>query len=271
TDHIDFYLLHSMKKKYWEFFNSLGVIDFQQKASDNGKIRYICFSFHDTLDVFKNMIDSFDWDMCQIQLNIMDMYEQAGVEGLKYAGSKNIPVVIMEPLKGGKLATSVTPEIEAIWNEAEVKRTPVEWAFRWLYNFPEIAVILSGVSNLEQLKDNIRIFKDAKANCMDEKELSLVHKVREVYLSKTRVHCTGCNYCQPCPQGVLIPEIFNIVNNASMYNEDAQACKNYMKYYISQNKDASQCIECGNCEAACPQNIPIIEKLRESHEYLTQK
>jgi len=271
TDHIDFYLLHSLKKKYWDLLNGLGVLDFLQKAREKGKIRYICFSFHDSLDVFKNIIDSFDWDMCQIQLNIMDMYEQAGVEGLKYAGSKNIPVNIMEPLKGGKLAKSVTPEIEAIWNEADVKRSPIEWAFRWLYNFPEIAVILSGVSNLEQLKDNLRIFNDAKANCMNEKELNLVHKVREIYLSKTRVQCTGCNYCQPCPQGVIIPEIFQAVNNASMYNEEAQARSGYQKYFISQNKDASQCIECGNCESACPQNIPIIEKLKESHEYLTQK
>jgi len=271
TDHIDFYLLHSLKKKYWDFLNSLGVMDFLKKAREKGKIKYICFSFHDTLDVFKSIIDSFDWDMCQIQLNIMDMYEQAGVEGLKYAGSKNIPVVIMEPLKGGKLAKSITPEIEAVWNEADVKRTPVEWAFRWLYNFPEIAVILSGVSNLEQLKDNIRIFKDAKDNCMNEKEMNLVNKVRDIYLKKTRVQCTGCNYCQPCPQGVIIPEIFYSVNNASMYNEEAQVRKGYKKYFIDQNKDASQCIECGNCEAACPQNIPIIEKLKESHEYLTQE
>lgn len=271
TDHIDFYLLHSLNKKSWEHLSNLGVMEFMKKSREQGKIKYICFSFHDNFDVFKSIIDSFDWDMCQIQLNIMDMHEQAGVEGLKYAGSKNIPVVIMEPLKGGKLANSVTPEIEAIWDQAEIKRTPVEWAFRWLYNFPEIAVILSGVTTLEQLQDNLRIFKDAKANCMTEDELNLTHKVRDVYLQKTRVNCTWCNYCQPCPQGVLIPEIFYNVNNASMYKEEAHCRRNYINNFVKKNKDASQCIECGNCEAVCPQSIPIIEKLKESHEYLTQK
>lgn len=271
TDHVDFYLLHSLNKNSWENLKNLGVLDFLKKIRKQGKIKYICFSFHDTLDVFKSIIDSFDWDMCQIQLNIMDMHEQAGVEGLKYAGLKNIPVVIMEPLKGGKLARGITPEIEAIWDQSEIKRTPVEWAFRWLYNFPEVFVILSGVNNLEQLQDNLRIFEDAKANCMTLDEQDLVHKVRAVYLQKTRIQCTGCNYCQPCPQGVLIPEIFNIVNNAFMYNEEAEGQKNYLYNFIKYNKDASQCIECGNCEAACPQNIPIIEKLKESHEYLTHK
>lgn len=176
TDYIDFYLLHALNKERWDFIKSINVFDFMEKARASGKIKYICFSFHDNYDAFIDIIDSYDWDMCQIQLNIMDMHEQATVKGLKHAGSKGIPVVIMEPLKGGKLAISATPEIEAIWSKADVKRTPIEWAFRWLYNFPEIAVILSGVSNMEQLKDNIRIFSDAKANCMTEKSWNLWKK-----------------------------------------------------------------------------------------------
>lgn len=269
TDHIDFYLLHAMNKERWEFVKKLNVFDFMEKARAAGKIKYICFSFHDDYDTFRDMIDGYDWDMCQIQLNIIDMYEQATVEGLKYAGSKGIPVVIMEPLKGGKLATGISPEIEAIWNRATVKRTPVEWAFRWLYNFPEVAVILSGVSNMEQLQDNIRIFSDAKANSMTDEELELVEEVRKVYHSKTKVPCTGCEYCMPCPQGVSIPYIFNLVNTAAMFNETEESMNNY-KGLVDRQNDASRCVECGQCEAVCPQSIPIIEKLKESHQYLSK-
>jgi len=269
TDHIDFYLLHALNKERWEFVKKLNVFDFLEKARASGKIKYICFSFHDDYDAFRDIIDGYDWDMCQIQLNILDMHEQATVEGLKYAGSKGIPAVIMEPLKGGRLATSVTPEIEAIWNKASVKRSPVEWAFRWLYNFPEIAVILSGVSNMQQLQDNLRIFSDAKANSMTEEELALVEEVRNVYLSKTKVPCTSCEYCMPCPQGVSIPRIFNIVNTASMFNELEGARNNYRGLIEKQN-DAAQCVECGQCEASCPQKIQIIEKLKECHQYLLQ-
>ncbi|NLM10233.1 MAG: aldo/keto reductase [Clostridiaceae bacterium] len=270
TEYIDFYLLHALNKERWESIKSLNVFDFMEKARASGRIKYICFSFHDDHDTFREIVDAYDWDMCQIQLNIMDMHEQATVEGLKYAGSKGIPVVIMEPLKGGKLATGITPEIEAIWNKADVKRTPVEWAFRWLYNFPEIAVILSGVSNMQQLEDNIRIFSDAKANCMTEEELALVEEVRKVYLSKTKVPCTSCEYCLPCPQGISIPRIFNLVNTAAMYN-DLDGCRNGYKDLINKQNDASRCIECAQCEAACPQNISIIEKLKESHQYLLQE
>lgn len=267
TDHVDFYLLHALNKDRWETVNKLNVFDFLEKARASGKIRYICFSFHDDYNTFRKIIDAYDWDMCQIQLNIMDMHEQATVEGLKYAGSKGIPVVIMEPLKGGKLASSVTPDIEAVWNKSTVKRTPVEWAFRWLYNFPEIAVILSGVSNMEQLKDNLRIFSDAKANSMTEEELALVEEVRNLYLSKTKVPCTNCKYCMPCPQGVSIPRIFNIVNNAAMYNEWNEGRGGYREL-IEKKNDATQCIECGQCESACPQSIPVIQKLKEAHQLL---
>ncbi|NLN66300.1 MAG: aldo/keto reductase [Clostridiaceae bacterium] len=271
TDYIDFYLLHALNKERWNKMESLRVMEFMQKAKEKGKIRYISFSFHDNRDAFHEIIDSFDWDMCQIQMNIMDMNEQATVEGLKYAGTKNIPVVIMEPLKGGRLANSVTPEIKAIWDQADVKRTPVEWAFRWLYNFPEVLTILSGVSNMEQLKDNLRIFADAKANCMDEEELSLVEQVRQVYLNKTKVPCTNCEYCLPCPQGVSIPRIFSLVNDASMYDDETVPRHEYQNIVVKNKQDAAQCVACGQCEAACPQHIPIIEKLEECHTYLMKK
>ncbi|MBP7176162.1 MAG: aldo/keto reductase [Thermoclostridium sp.] len=271
TDCIDFYLLHAIDKDRWNKLKAINTMDFMEKAKKQGKIKYICFSFHDNAEAFREIIDGYDWDMCQIQMNIMDMHEQATVEGLKYAGSKNIPVVIMEPLKGGNLANSVNDDIRAIWNQSEVNRTPVEWAFRWLYNFPQVMTILSGVSTMEQLQDNLRIFAEAKADTMDENELSLVDQVREVYHKKTVIPCTSCEYCLPCPQGVYIPGVFGLVNEAAMYDDENGPRSHYRNFIISENADASQCVECGQCEAACPQQIPIITKLKESHRFLVQK
>jgi predicted aldo/keto reductase-like oxidoreductase len=269
TDCIDFYLLHALNKSRWDSLMELKVLDFMEKAKANGKIKYICFSFHDNNKTFKEIINAYDWDMCQIQMNIMDMDEQATVEGLKYAGDKNIPVVIMEPLKGGKLANRVPDEIGQIYGQSRIKRTPVEWAFRWLYNFPQVAVILSGVSSMEQLKDNLRIFNDAKANCMDEEELALIEQVRQAYLKGIKIPCTGCEYCLPCPQRVSIPRIFDLVNSAFMYMSEKDSKNNYPRFIVNDGNDASKCVECGQCENVCPQNIPIMQKLKESHIFLT--
>lgn len=268
TDYIDFYLLHALHKDSWEKVRDMGVLGFLDKAVEDGRIRYPGFSFHDELQVFKDIVDSYKWEMCQIQLNILDMDYQAGVEGLKYAGSKGIPVVIMEPLRGGKLA-SASKEIIDIWNTAETKRSPVEWAFRWLYNFSEIAVILSGVSTMEQLEDNLRIFAHAKPDVMSDQELELVNQVKEAYERRIKVGCTGCEYCLPCPNNVSIPRIFSLYNEASMF-DDLQAYLDGYNRLITDEKDASQCIECGNCEAACPQNLEIIKQLKEAHEFFAK-
>ncbi len=268
VDCIDFYLLHALSKDRWEEIKKLGVLDFLDKAVESGKIKYPGFSFHDELPVFKDIIDSYDWKMCQIQLNILDQNYQAGVEGMQYAASKGIPVVIMEPLKGGRLAHNVPDDVKKLWDQADTKRSPVEWAFRWLYNFPEITVILSGVSTMEQLKDNIEIFSKAAPNSMDEKELELVRKVKDLYDSKIKVGCTSCNYCMPCPSGVNIPGIFSLYNDYSIYG-GLEESKNRYKEFIKENKDASNCVECGQCESECPQHISIIEKLKEAHEVLT--
>lgn len=268
VDYIDFYLLHALSRDRWEKIKKLGVLDFLDKAIASGKIKYPGFSFHDELPVFKEIVDSYNWDMCQIQLNILDKNYQAGIEGMHYAASKGIPVVIMEPLKGGRLAHHVPEDVNALWNQAEVKRSPVEWAFRWLYNFPEVTVILSGVSTMEQLKDNIEIFSKASPNSMDKKELELIQKVKELYDSKIKVGCTGCNYCMPCPSGVDIPGIFSLYNDYSIYG-NLKEFKGRYKNFIKDEKDASECVECGQCQSECPQHISIIEKLKEAHEALT--
>lgn len=268
VEYIDFYLLHALSKDRWDKIKELGVLDFLDQAVAAGKIKYPGFSFHDELPVFKEIIDSYDWKMCQIQLNILDQDYQAGVEGMRYAASKGIPVVIMEPLRGGRLAHNVPEDVKALWDQAETKRSPVEWAFRWLYNFPEITVILSGVSTMEQLKDNLEIFSKSAPNSMDEKELELVRKVKELYDSKIKVGCTGCNYCVPCPSGVEIPRIFSIYNDYSIFG-GAKEFKERYKELMNEGKDASSCVECGQCESECPQHISIIDKLKEAHEVLT--
>lgn len=263
VEYIDFYLLHALNKNTWPKIKELGVLKFLDRAIEAGKIKYAAFSFHDELPLFKEIIDAYDWSMCQIQLNILDEYYQAGIEGMHYAAAKGIPTVVMEPLKGGSLAKSIPADIQDVWNEADVKRSPVDWAFRWLCNFPEVAVILSGVSNMEQLQDNIEIFETALSGSMKEEELKLVHRVQALYQSKIKVGCTACGYCMPCPAGVAIPDVFRFYNNASIYAALGENRKHYSKL-VKSNKDASLCVECGNCESACPQNIPIIEKLKES-------
>ena len=222
VDYIDFYLLHALNKSRWEKIKNLNVISFLEKAVASGKIKYPGFSFHDDLSAFKSIIDDYDWKMCQIQLNFIDEDYQAGVEGLRYAGSKGIPVVIMEPLKGGRLARNIPGDIRNLWDSYHVKRSPVEWAFRWLYNFPEVTVILSGVSTMEQLKENIEIFSKAAPNSMTEEELNIVDKVKALYESKTRVGCTACNYCMPCPSGWIFPEYsaYIIMLSCSMILQD---------------------------------------------------
>lgn len=264
TDHIDFYLLHSLDKETWNRIKELNVLGFLDEAKKSGKIKYAGFSFHDKFPVFKDILDSYDWDMCQIQLNIIDENEQAGVKGLHYAGSKGIPVVIMEPLKGGKLGGNIPKEVYSIYENTGSNMTPVEWAFKWLYSFPEIAVILSGVSTMDQLKDNIRIFNNAKVGAMTAKEYEAVKKVKEFYLSKTKVGCTGCGYCMPCPSGVVIPDIFSTYNNMFMFGT-ANESKKWYKRMIELGKDVSKCVGCRKCVSICPQNISIPERLKEAH------
>lgn len=260
TDVIDFYLVHSLNRERWDNIKAMGVCDFLDKLKAEGRIRYACFSFHDDYDAFEYILNDYDWDMVQIQYNYMDINNQAGTKGLELAGKKGIPVVIMEGLLGGRLA--VAPDnVQALYDAFPVKRSPVEWAFRWLCNHPEVATVLSGVTTVEQTLDNLRIFDTVEVGCMSEEELKLIDNVRDAYNSRIKVGCTGCAYCMPCPGGVDIPKAFSVWNNASLYGGLEKGNKEYARM-VDEDKAPTKCLECGACMSVCPQGIDIIEMLK---------
>jgi hypothetical protein len=264
TDYIDFYLLHALDKSKWENMKKVDALSWAEKKKQEGKIRHIGFSFHDEYPVFQEIVDYYDkWDFCQIQYNYMDIDVQAGEKGLKYAASKGLGVVIMEPIRGGRLANP-PKAVQDIWDTAKVKRTPAEWALQWLWNQPEVSVVLSGMSTFEQLKENIESAKRSGINTLTKEELEIVNKVRNKYKELSPIACTGCNYCMPCPNGVNIPRNFGLYNEAHMYNTYEA---NRRDYENLGDAKASSCIECGTCESVCPQHLTIIDYLKEVADY----
>ena len=262
TDHIDFYLMHGIDKEKWEYFKSIGAPQFFDYMKKAGKIRYKCFSFHAPYEEFEYIIKDYDWDMVQIQYNFMNEDYQAGTKGLELAGSLGIPVVIMEGLLGGRLAKA-PDNVQALYDAFPVKRSPVEWAFRWLCNHPQIATVLSGCNEEAQIDDNLRIFDTVEPGIMSEEELKLMSDVRDAYLSRMRIGCTGCRYCMPCPNGVNIPGIFAAWNDVSLYSADL--AQHFGLNMIRKNGEgADNCVACGACEAACPQHLPVIDALQEA-------
>ena len=260
TDHIDFYLMHGINKEKWEYFKSIGAPEFFEDMKKEGKIRYKCFSFHGPYSDFEYIINDWDWDMVQIQYNFMDIHNQAGENGLKLAGSKGIPVVIMEGLLGGRLAKAPS-NVQALYDSFPVKRSPVGWAFRWLCDHPEVSVVLSGCNEAEQIDENLRIFDTVEAGIMTPEERKLMADVRAAYLSRTKIGCTGCRYCMPCPNGVNIPGIFSVWNNVSLYDLDPKTDWG-LQQIREKDAGADRCVGCGACEAACPQHLNIIESLQ---------
>ena len=260
TDHIDFYLMHGINREKWEYFKSIGAPEFFDDMKKAGKIRYKCFSFHGPYDQFEYILNDNDWDMVQIQYNYMDINNQAGTRGLELAGSKGIPVVIMEGLLGGRLAKA-PQNVQALYDAFPVKRSAVEWAFRWLCNHPAVSVVLSGCNEPEQIDENLRIFDTVEPGIMTPEELELMENVRAAYISRTKIGCTGCRYCMPCPNGVNIPGLFSAWNNVSLYDTDPKSSWE-LGFILKNGSGADKCIGCGACEAACPQHLNIIESLQ---------
>jgi hypothetical protein len=267
TDHIDFYLVHGLAKDRWNTLEELGVIDFLEAAKKDGRITHAGFSYHDEPQNFKDIVDAYGWDFCQTQFNYMDTAYQAGLKGLKYVGTKGMGLVIMEPLKGGQLTGSVPPAIQKIWDKAEVKRTPAEWGLRYVWDYKEPGVVLSGMSTMEQVKENVKLADSAKAGSLTRKEKTLINDVKKKYKTMVAVDCTGCRYCMPCPSGVDIPGNFNMLNNATMFGS-ASTMKMVYKMYMPETERASNCAKCGECEEKCPQHLPIKEKLEEVSKVL---
>jgi len=261
TDRIDFYLLHGLRKARWPTMVENDVFGWAEKAKDEGKIRHLGFSFHDDLDLFKEIVDAYDgWTMCQIQYNYMDTEYQAGTRGLKYAASKGLAVVVMEPIQGGRLAVPPPPEIQAIWDEAPVKRTPAEWALQWVWNQPEVSVVLSGMSAMQHVVDNVESAGRSGPGTLTEEELEFIERVKQKYGELGFIGCTGCRYCVPCPQGVAIPEIFALYNQYYSTKDDSVKAM-YSEQLAAENR-ASSCVECGQCEDLCPQQLPIRNLMR---------
>ncbi len=263
TDHIDMYLMHALNKERWQKIIDLRFFEFFKKAKDQGKIRFAGFSFHDKYPVFKEIVDSYDWDFCQIQLNYMDINYQAGLMGLMYASSKGLPVVIMEPLKGGKLA-KLPDKVVNILKRSGRNWSAVEWSLRWLGNFPQVSVILSGMSTPEQVKENIEIVNQITPNNLTQDDLKLIDEVRKTLESFAAVNCTECGYCMPCPNGVNIPGNFRLYNETIMF-EDVEGGRQTYRWFESQKMSAAFCIECGECLSKCPQKLQIPSLLKKVH------
>ena len=274
TDHIDYYLVHSLVGSSWKTIRDLGVAEFLDRAKADGRIVNAGFSYHGSGEDFKDVVDGYDWDFCQIQYNFLDENIQAGTKGLEYAASRGLGVVIMEPLRGGNLADPVPSEVIDIWNEAEIKRSPVQWAFHWVWNHPEITIVLSGMSEPNQVEENLKAAEDGFANSLNNKELKLVEKVADKYRELMKINCTGCRYCMPCPQGVDIPACFETYNNLFMFGGKDRLMMMYAAklggILRGANRNfASQCVQCGQCLDLCPQNLPILgmlEKVAEEFE-----
>jgi predicted aldo/keto reductase-like oxidoreductase len=262
TDQIDFYLVHGVSGEMWKKMSQLGITGFLDAALADGRIKHAGFSFHDDAPAFKPIVDAYDWSFCQIQYNFMDEDYQAGRAGLEYAASKGLGVIIMEPLRGGGLTARLPEEVQAVWDKARVKRTPAEWALRFVWNRPEVSVVLSGMSEPSQMEENVRLANQGLANSLTARELALIQEAKTIYQARTRVLCTGCGYCLPCSHGVSIPANFLQLNNLSIYR-DRRAAEFFYFHILKEDQRASHCEECGQCLELCPQHITIPEMLKE--------
>jgi len=261
TDYIDFYLVHSLNNTSWPVLKEAGVSEFLDQAIKDGRIKYAGFSFHDQIELFKEIVDYYDWSFCLLQYNYLDEDYQAGKEGLEYAAGKDLGIAIMEPLRGGNIAN--LPQVaQNILDQADVKRSPAEWALRWVWNHPEVSVVLSGMTTMEHLVENVKVAQEAQANSLTTKELGLIDAVKKFFQERIKVNCTACSYCMPCPAGINIPTCFSIYNDYWVFDGMPAAKKRY-EILSKLAAPASKCIECGECESHCPQGIAIGAELKK--------
>lgn len=265
TDYIDYYLLHMLTDKpMFDRIVSLGIMEWLEELKKDGVIKNIGFSFHGGKTDFELILKAYSWDFCQIQYNYLDENNQATKSGLLLASSLDIPVIVMEPLRGGKLVNNLPKKVRSAFQSYDNDRTPAEWALRWIWNHSEVNVVLSGMSNEEQVQENIKIASYAKENSLSENEYKVFEEVKSIMLEGTKVPCTGCGYCMPCPHGVNIPACFSSYNDKYLLGDKLSRWK-YMQILgaMSQKPSfASQCKECGKCESHCPQNIAIRKQLK---------
>ncbi len=265
-DYVDFFMLHALGAESWERMRSLGVPEYLETLKEEGKIRYLGFSFHDTYDVFEKIITYRAWDFCQIQLNYMDVDNQAGMKGYELATRLQIPVIIMEPVKGGSLA-NLPDDIMEVLKQADPEASPSAWALRWAASLPNVKVILSGMSTMEQVKENCKTLSDKKP--LSDAGKIAVDKASALFRSRIRNGCTACRYCMPCPFGVDIPGNFRVWNDYAMFNNLSHT-RWVWKKDMSKDSKAFNCTECGQCEEACPQHISIREDLKTLQKELDQ-
>lgn len=262
--HIDFYLLHGLGGERWKKLKALDVIDWAEGKIREGKFNHLGFSFHDDYEAIKSIIDDYTgWTFCQIQYNYMDEESQAGTKGLKYAASKGLAVVVMEPVAGGRLALRPAKPILDLFKKAEIKKTQAEWALSWVWNHPQVSIALSGMSNMQQVEENVKTAEKSAPNMLTKKELDFINQVAKKYKELGFIDCSGCGYCQPCPQGVDIPAVFSLVNEFYIKNMSNDVKIKYLEK-IPPECQAKRCAKCGKCEELCPQLLPIRNLLRSA-------
>ncbi|MEX1349536.1 MAG: aldo/keto reductase [Desulfobacterales bacterium] len=270
TDHIDFYLLHALNSTRWPRLRDWEVLNWAERALTDGRIHYLGFSFHDDFAVFKDIVNATDrWTFCQIQYNFMDIEYQAGIKGLQYAADKGLAVVVMEPLRGGQLTTKIPKSVAELWESANIRRTPADWALQWIWNHSEVSVTLSGMSTMQHVIENIDSADRSGAGLLTDDELILIEKIREEYRRLAPVPCTNCKYCMPCPNGVEITNILEYYNESIIYDNPRASRSLYGS--LSEDEQADNCVECFECEEKCPQGIPISEYLKKAHSWLKKK
>ncbi len=267
TDRIDFYLFHGLDKSSWDTVKSLDLLGRAEAAQKAGKIGHIAFSFHDRYEVFEEIVTGYDkWTMCQIQYNFMDTDNQAGTKGLKLAASRGLSVVIMEPLLGGKLANP-PQEIAKLLKDSGYAGSAADLALQWLWNQPEVSVVLSGMSAMDQVVANVQSANRSAIGSLTGMETDLIEKMRLFYMAKTAIPCTGCGYCLPCPNAVEIPRNLKLYNDGVMYGSFAESKRVY-NLFLQPEERAANCIQCRACEEKCPQKIPISEWMLKVQEKL---